>query len=511
MYTFLGIFDNGWWTACTKDATFEILLMLLAAGIIGWLLRRFWSGDVKRINADWQLKYDKLTHDFNNAGKNTKNLKAEIEGLNLKLSKSGTATAEYESLKAKLENVQVQYEKVQAELAATKKEFAIEHEKLMAALKPAGEIEVLNNRLANMTVEMGIVKKNAETYKSSLDSAIAEKAKLAASLQVNEADELRRKVNRLENDLNSSRLMVTKYQDESRKMDERKTKLDEDAKLLNEQMADLEGLKTKLARSEEDLSRLRNSLSEYNQLRLDFDAMKIEKEKWQMEADVQASNAAEALAWRDKASAYEKELASAKAAAGEMEILKNKLSFLEAENERLSASFQTASITPDESEALKNIIRSLKSENAVLMDSVKAVKSDSVEVDGLKEKMQVLEADLQGSKNEYNILQKNYEALQAEKNSMVLTKAPGNNKDDLKVVEGIGPKIEELLNNAGIYTFRNLADAPVELLKEVLLNAGDKFKMHDPTNWPQQASLLSEGKMEEFQKLIDSLKGGMIA
>ena len=34
------------------------------------------------------------------------------------------------------------------------------------------------------------------------------------------------------------------------------------------------------------------------------------------------------------------------------------------------------------------------------------------------------------------------------------------NPDDLKIIEGIGPKIEELLNNEGIYKYAQLAATP---------------------------------------------------
>ncbi|WP_420154248.1 helix-hairpin-helix domain-containing protein, partial [Siphonobacter sp.] len=59
--------------------------------------------------------------------------------------------------------------------------------------------------------------------------------------------------------------------------------------------------------------------------------------------------------------------------------------------------------------------------------------------------------------------------------------------DDLKVIEGIGPKIEQLLNNEGISSFTQLAAASPERIKEILNAAGSRFQMHDPTTWPDQA------------------------
>ncbi len=80
--------------------------------------------------------------------------------------------------------------------------------------------------------------------------------------------------------------------------------------------------------------------------------------------------------------------------------------------------------------------------------------------------------------------------------------------DDLKIIEGIGPKIAELLNADGIMTFRQLSVADVDRLKTILDNAGSRYRMHDPTTWPQQAGLAADGKMDELKVLQDSLKGG---
>ena len=80
--------------------------------------------------------------------------------------------------------------------------------------------------------------------------------------------------------------------------------------------------------------------------------------------------------------------------------------------------------------------------------------------------------------------------------------------DDLKKIEGIGPKISELLQNAGINTFAQLADAKIERLKEILEAAGSRYKMHDPTTWPQQSALAAKGNWDELKVLQDELQGG---
>ena len=83
-----------------------------------------------------------------------------------------------------------------------------------------------------------------------------------------------------------------------------------------------------------------------------------------------------------------------------------------------------------------------------------------------------------------------------------------NKKDDLKIVEGIGPKIEELCNNAGIYTFADLADTSAARIKEILDAAGSRFQMHDPTTWPEQSALARDSKWDELKKWQDELNKG---
>lgn len=82
--------------------------------------------------------------------------------------------------------------------------------------------------------------------------------------------------------------------------------------------------------------------------------------------------------------------------------------------------------------------------------------------------------------------------------------------DDLRKIEGIGPKIQELLNNAGIFTFSTLAATSSEGIKGILTAAGDRFKMHDPTSWPMQSSMAAQGKWEELKKWQDEAIGGRV-
>lgn len=80
--------------------------------------------------------------------------------------------------------------------------------------------------------------------------------------------------------------------------------------------------------------------------------------------------------------------------------------------------------------------------------------------------------------------------------------------EDLKVVEGIGPKIEELLHANGIRNLNDLAETSVERLHQILEEAGGHFRMHTPDTWPAQARLASNGDWELLQEYQEQLKGG---
>lgn len=80
--------------------------------------------------------------------------------------------------------------------------------------------------------------------------------------------------------------------------------------------------------------------------------------------------------------------------------------------------------------------------------------------------------------------------------------------DDLKIVEGIGPKIEELLKEAGISTWADLASADLEKIQAVLDAAGPRYRIHDPATWAKQASLAAEGSWEELEAYQAHLSGG---
>ncbi len=80
--------------------------------------------------------------------------------------------------------------------------------------------------------------------------------------------------------------------------------------------------------------------------------------------------------------------------------------------------------------------------------------------------------------------------------------------DDLKKIEGIGPKIAEILNAGNITTFAALAASTPAAIREMLTAAGGRFASHNPETWPMQSGMAAEGKWDELKKWQDESDGG---
>lgn len=83
---------------------------------------------------------------------------------------------------------------------------------------------------------------------------------------------------------------------------------------------------------------------------------------------------------------------------------------------------------------------------------------------------------------------------------------PTTKADNLKCIEGIGPKTEGLLNLAGITSFEALATLTPDEIKEILRAAKSRGV---PTTWPKQAKLAASKNWEALKDLQKELKGGL--
>ena len=98
---------------------------------------------------------------------------------------------------------------------------------------------------------------------------------------------------------------------------------------------------------------------------------------------------------------------------------------------------------------------------------------------------------------------------ESDKEAEAEVKSPkGLGPDDLKVVEGIGPKCEEALKAGGIGTWKELADSTPEKITEILTAAEGNFSGQVPGTWPRQAAMAVAGDWDKLEKWQDELDGG---
>lgn len=79
--------------------------------------------------------------------------------------------------------------------------------------------------------------------------------------------------------------------------------------------------------------------------------------------------------------------------------------------------------------------------------------------------------------------------------------------NDLKIIEGIGPKIERILHDAGIKTFADLAAISVAALEKIVREEAG-IRVAFPETWPEQAKLAAAGEWSALETLQEELRGG---
>ena len=80
--------------------------------------------------------------------------------------------------------------------------------------------------------------------------------------------------------------------------------------------------------------------------------------------------------------------------------------------------------------------------------------------------------------------------------------------DDLEVVEGIGPKIGQLLRQHGVTTFLQLASASPAEIAAILEKGGPDFRIANPGTWPEQAGYCVRNDWAGLKRLQDRLTAG---
>jgi predicted flap endonuclease-1-like 5' DNA nuclease len=183
---------------------------------------------------------------------------------------------------------------------------------------------------------------------------------------------------------------------------------------------------------------------------------------------------------------YEKELIELQDAKAQLEIIRIKL-----ENE-------------------VDILRGAQTEISIryneLTESEKAhrIRLDYIGQQNFEQRIAELESELAAYRHTQNDVEN---VLTIETESITIGSTPIQ-PDDLKVVEGIGPKIEAVLHEAGILTFEQLAQTDPEQINAILDAAGPRYRIHNPSTWPTQAELAAKNDWDKLKELKDQLLGG---
>lgn len=102
-----------------------------------------------------------------------------------------------------------------------------------------------------------------------------------------------------------------------------------------------------------------------------------------------------------------------------------------------------------------------------------------------------------------------------EEDENIIEKIPEKNivkkvvEDDLKKIEGIGPKIEEVLKAWWIYTFKDLKSTSVTDIKLILAKWWKQFGLANPKTWPEQATMAHDEKWKELKEYQEFLLRGV--
>ena len=59
-------------------------------------------------------------------------------------------------------------------------------------------------------------------------------------------------------------------------------------------------------------------------------------------------------------------------------------------------------------------------------------------------------------------------------------------------------------------TFEQLAKLSPDEIRDILATKGPRYRIHNPTTWPKQAELASQGLWDELREWQDTLDGGKL-
>ena len=98
--------------------------------------------------------------------------------------------------------------------------------------------------------------------------------------------------------------------------------------------------------------------------------------------------------------------------------------------------------------------------------------------------------------------------LDSQNPSIFQQDTPSTEKDDLTIIEGVGPKIQSLLYEGGVSSYAQIIEMNPQAIRDILIKSGPTYAVHDPSTWAEQSALAKAGKLDELKALQKELKGG---
>nr|MBS0037255.1 50S ribosomal protein L27 [Saprospiraceae bacterium] len=159
------------------------------------------------------------------------------------------------------------------------------------------------------------------------------------------------------------------------------------------------------------------------------------------------------------------------------------------------------SVIPDLVEVKESLDTKAAKPKAEKKAAPKAEKKESAEVKAEATPKAEVKAEPKEEKKTAPKAEKKEEPKAAQKKAASTGKG-----DNLKLIDGIGPKIAEILSEAGLGTYSAIADSSPEKIAEILSEAGNRYKSHDPTLWPEQAKIAATGDLDKLKEWQESQK-----
>ncbi len=471
----MNIFSN-----ITSPESIYIFLWLLGAFLIGLIVGWYTWGTAKRALeaelADLKAKFETLTNDYNA-------LKLELEATK---SAHIELKAEHDWKSQRLHDIETEKGDLHTKIYALKDKLKIEsNERLTFATQLDGlnasyngaktEAETLLLKVQGLENELEAARKTLNeqqiAYNASTETMTLIESNLATANET--ITDLNAKIAALEND-------VKEYKSRVVSLDSTNSAL----KVAETRIAVLKG---NLEGLEEELADCKSVKAALHAATILAEAELPESRAVETEVTVEDAKLAIAMALGSKigtASADDKD---------DLTKIKGIGAFIEEKLNNLGI-YQFGQIANFDDATVENITNAIEffpgriqrdqwvAQAKALISNTDIVSSDVIEVEGAPAISKIDVA----------------QARQEVKNFM-LTQFPlvsENDKDDLKIIRGIGPFIEEKLNNLGIYTYEQVSLFTPEMI-DTITNAIDFFPGRiERDEWVEQAKALFDAKEE---------------